>query len=563
MKRLSLVVLLLLGCHKSKVSDDAGPARLPFWEMHPGGNGPLYTVLDGDCRNLTLFPAGDRAVLAFSRSVSALVRVDDDGLVADPRLTTASDSDAGAALAWSDPRAIGGNWPALTLYQLRPGRTQGKSSVWTLGEHGWTALERSDDTEDSTYILPPTAFRGWLVSARTWFVEEGPKLKHPSRQILRSWPLEKTAPPIAGLESLAREKLHIARFESSSDSIYAFGNERGTDRFFVRILTDGKVVEGPDSGKTPIRTHHLDKALIEVFDQEVIRREGVKTTKLPFSIEAKESIKGSGIAPNGDVWIETTNWKIFVLRDGVVTATALPAPAKPVLAKDEPMISRTSNTLAGIEVDDPWAIGASGALFHFDGGKWAEVPLPRSPFATSEYRAQTILEKTKGDLFVTAQYIEQGPGWKSGWGYQALLRSKKPKEAFRCTDAIENASSQRAWFMSSPPLAEDACRFPFAILLRLGLHCTLYNAAQDFPALQKVIKETPSLGKAAEIIVFEWGGQKYAGVLAPTVASARELAMATAQKVKPDAEGSPYITRPEVVCGMPIIEKTIHVEISK
>lgn len=584
--------LLLLACHpKSKALPDEASPALPVsasasasastgpalmtadaappaesekplaWGTRPNLKGPLFPVIDGVCQYAEVFPVGDRALVTFGHGNTSIAKLEDDGLVLDPKLEKAIDSKAQGALTWSSPYEVRGTWPALVLYSSKSTRLRANESLWKLGEEGWTSLERYDDT-DEPYVTTPVIFKGWLISGRASWTENGTKLV----QIIRSWPIERDAPAVKGLASLMRAGFIANRIDATSDSIYAFGEDRGGGSLtgdLVRVLTDGKIAEarGPIS-EVKTRNHRLNNVLLQATADAVVRWEGAKPTKLPFKLGPGIRITGSALAPNGDVWIVTSKATIQVFHDGAVTETALPKPAKPNPTEQVASWPISGDGLAGVELDDPWAIGQNGALFHLENAEWKEVELPAPPFATvGRYQAQAILENAKGDLYVNAGYSEKGPDWKTAERYRAILRQKRPKEVFRCNEPIPGDYGAKAGpgLSSSPPIANDACPTPFAILLRLGTAGFQYGAAEKFPGLRKVIKETPSLGASVDIVTFKWNGQQFAGVAAPTVAAARELALVTAKKVKADF----YETRPEVVCGTPPkIEKTMTVDVA-
>ncbi len=587
MRKRTLFPALLLACHpKSKALPDetspvapasasakpamvmadaapspvAEPEKPLAWGTRPNVKGPLFPVIDGVCQYAEVFPVGDRALVSFGHGNTTIAKLEDDGLVLDPKLEKAIDAKAQGALTWSSPWEVRGAWPSLILYSNKSTRLRANESLWKLGEEGWTSLERYDDT-DEPFVTNPVIFKGWLVSGRASWTENGTKLV----QLVRSWPLEKDAPAIKGLSSLIRGGFIANRIDATADSLYAFGEDRGGGALtgdLVRILTDGKVAEarGPIS-EVKTRNHRSNNVLLQTAADSVVRWEGAKPTKLPFKLGPGIKITGSALAPNGDVWIVTSKATIQIFHDGAVTETALPKPAKPNPPEQVASWPISGDGLAGVDLDDPWAIGQNGALFHLENAEWKEVELPAPPFATTgRYQAQAILENAKGDLYVNAGYSEKAPDWKTGERYRAILRQKRPKEVFRCNEPIPGDYSSKAGpgFSSSPPIADDSCTTPFAILLRLGTGFQ-YGAAEKFPGLRKVIKETPSLGTSVDIVTFTWNGQKFAGVAAPNVAAAKELAIATAKKVKAEF----FETRPEVVCGTPPkIEKTVTVDVA-
>ena len=144
----------------------------------------------------------------------------------------------------------------------------------------------------------------------------------------------------------------------------------------MRVLKDGKVSEGksPQSGSTVVGKK--DDSLFLLGDDSVIRRfDGTKATALPMKPKNGALIMGAALAPNGDIWAITSKSEVMILHDATVTATALPAPATkpaPTTAPTFPVNTR----LAGVGLDEPWAIGETGALYRFENREWHEIEMP-------------------------------------------------------------------------------------------------------------------------------------------------------------------------------------------
>lgn len=557
------------------IADAAPEPEKPLtWGTRPGAKGPFFPIVDGMCIHGEIWPVGDRALFTYGNQVGAyskgshatMARLEDEGLVLDPRLETAADPKRKGELGGVSPMDVRGTWPDLVLYSndRGAGRLRIRESLWKFGDGGWTALASSEE-KDEPNTTKPVRFKGWLVAAQASRAD-GESRDPWVRPRVLSWPLEKDAPPIPGLSQLVRAGFHAERLEVTSDSIYAFGQTLGGDEYraLVRVLTDGKVVEAASELAFDAKVHTSDHALIGVTERGVSRYEGPKRIALPFELEPGVTITGSAVATNGDVWITTSKHVVMVLHDGKVTETPLPAPASPKPKEAVQHWPSSGSTLAGVEFDDPWAVGATGSLFHFENGKWSEVELPEPPFATvGKYQAQALVMRARGDLYVNAGYAEKGPGWKTPERYRAVLRQKRPREVLRCNEPLPVVGYEAGeGFSSSPPIANDACPTPFAVLLRLGPASQpnwLFDRKSNYPGLRKVIKETPGLGASVDIVEFPWNGQVFAGVRAPTTSAARELALATAKRVTGD-----YLeTRPEVVCGLPPkIDKTISVDVA-
>ena len=303
-------------------------------------------------------------------------------------------------------------------------------------------------------------------------------------------------------------------------------------------------------------------------NESVYRFEEGKVTKTPIDLLLPKgvTIRASAIAPNGDLWFLTSRNTIFVSHGNAITETPLPAPAVargPDVAEHSP---QTGKFLAGVEVDDPYAMNTGGSVFHLVDGQWKEVLLPKPPFSTvGSYRAQSIVVPAKGDPFINAGYAEKGVGWKTADRYRAILRNKRPKEILRCNEPSggSNASSGEG-FMSFPPIADASCKTPAVLLVRLGWDMTSkepklkYDKKSDYPSVRDAIKATPSLGTTVDLVETNSGNQRYLVAKVPSVAAGKELALATVKHVKDD-----YLEiRPEVVCGVPKPERVLTVDVA-
>ena len=562
----------------------AGSARAPSpepetplaWGTRPPTKGPLYPVVDGMCVHGEIWPTAGSAVYTYGNGTGAwtrggqatVARFVDDGLDVSDGVGKSNDAEA---WAWIAPMAFTGSWPApLLMYSSDQGngRTRDWPSIWTHDESGWKLLASHREPGEPLYTKP-VVFKGHAVAARA-VLDAG--YDAVSATTVKAWALDKGAPPIANVAQLARARFEIRTLAEGDGVLYALGTaDAGNDstRGVIRALQDGKIEEvlAPAGSMHVVGTR--PSLVVTIGGTQVFRLTGrqLSEIKLPPGAELADA----AVHPSGDVWMLTKKKTVLVARRAppaavdTIETTPLPAPAAPGPKEAVQHWPTSGGLLAGVEVDDPHAIGEGGSLFHFEAGKWQEVALPAPPFATTgKYQAQAVVVPAKGSVYVNAGYAEKGPSWRSVERYRAVLRNVRPREVLRCNEPSGGANyASGTGFMSFPPIATDACTMPFVILLRLAYGMTrkepvyIYDPKSDYPSVREAIKATPSLGAAVDLVELVSGDQRYLGARVPNVAAGRELAEAVAKRIRGPSE-----TRPEIVCGAPKEERVIHVDVA-
>lgn len=535
------------------------------WGTRPAGKGPLYPVVDGVCVHgevqrlgpSTLFTYGAQEGTWSAGGDTSFARFDDTGLAVEPSIGSAADPKQ--AEAWGDIATIrlDGVWPSPAILYSDDrghGRMRAFVSIWSHGDTGWTLLGSWRDPSAPWYGHP-AIYKGHVVT--TSKSEQGGNYLDAK---IKTWPLEKDAAPIPGLASLLRPNFDPYRFVASDTTLYALAGDA------IRWLSDGKA--GEVSIPELYRSHRFigatsTRLYLLVADRLVVKIEGGKLSPVNLKLPVQVALKSVSIAPNGDLWAITSKSSIVVLHGDQVTETQLPKPAAPRPAEQVLHWPLTGKFLAGVEVDDPYAIGEGGSVFHLDGGTWKEIELPAPPFAANgKYQAQALTVPAKGDLIVNAGYAEKGVGWRIEERYRAILRTKKPNEVLRCNEANKKHSGSGVGFMSFPPIATDACTTPFVVLLRIGLGVTSkepeypFDRKSDYPSVRDAIKGMNALGTSVDLVELVSGDQRYLGARVPSVAAGKALAEAVVKKVKIATE-----VRPEIVCGTPKEERIIHVDV--
>jgi hypothetical protein len=544
------------------------------WGTRPPKNGPLFPVIDGMCVHAEVWRTGKSAILTYgnntgpwSRGATAtLARFVDDGLAFDGGIATPADAKKQSEWEEVRPVSVLGTWPSpLVIYSNDGGmgRMRSYESLWTHGDDGWRQIASFRETGSPSFSSP-FIFHDWL--AATTAMEKKDTSYEFGPATVKTWPLKADAAPIAGIGDLTKGGFVVRDVMTGENSIWAFGyfqsGAGGTNT--VKVWKDGKVSEihPPTAPALGVQAD----ALVTIDDTaHVIRRIDATgtTSEIPFTLP--ETPRSRKLAPNGDVWMLTSKGSVVIVsKAGKTTETHIPSAASPLPHEDTQHWPSSGSALAGVEFDDPWAI-VEGSLFHLENGQWKEIAMPTPPFASKgKYQAQLLSMTEKGDLFVNAGYAEKGLGWKRQERYRAILRTKRPKEVLRCNEPAGGSIYESgSGFMSFPPIADDSCKTPVTILVRLAWnvnskqpHPNNFDRKSDYPAIRSLMKGMSSLGTTVELVDFVSGNQRYLGAKVPTNAAGVELALAAAKK------GLDFETRPEVVCGTPKSERTVTVDIA-
>lgn len=589
----------------ASITTDAAAAATPPedaplpWGTRPPRTGPLFTVVDGTCARGEVWPlAGGGALYSYGDLAggrTTLARFVDAGLEVGGALTETRDKDK-AAFAELSPFAIRGSWPdALVVFSIdRPGtRARGYESVWShTADGGWTSIASHRDAAEPQFDQP-ILFKGNAILTRHRY--DGGASLALREATFHAVRIAKDAPTLTGVAALNRPGLIWATIFGGEDEIYALGtievdpSSAVSPRFQVlRVWRDGKVREVRlPAEKGERRVIASTPAVLMTIDATKVQRlDGDKLVPVPLPLPGGSRIVSVATAPNGDQWFLLAPPKILVLKHGsdagadapggapVIEEMSLPvpssgAPTTPTTRTEFPRWPSSGTELVGVEHGDPYAIGEGGSVVHYEGGgKWTALEMPKPPFATTgTYRAEALAMPSKGDLYVNAISTEKGLGWKTPARYGAVLRTKRPRETLRCNEPPGNGRTSGRDFMSYPPLADDSCTTPFAVLLRTAYGITsksprvLHGPKVDFPWVREAIKATPSLAtpdvSTIDLVEVASGDQRYLGAKVPSVAAGKELIATVIQRVRNFGE-----LRPELVCGQPTPARVIHVEIA-
>lgn len=543
---------------------DAGaPAPAPAveepalaWGTRPNREGPLFPIIDGMCIHAEAWTIDNAAFVTwgnptepnFSAGGSVnFYRLTDDGLDTDVIKSVDPKHRFGGYMS---PKAIAGRWPGPLVLFDNGGPTRlgdGTATVWSHDDAGWKQVASHEDLKRTDVANPTyeaaTLFKGHTVYARLDY----------KTQVFGPYPVHfKADPPLEGLSALDHESDGDVRLAATDDALYSLvvANNAAT----IREWKDGKArnIPLPSSFKLAYHEPHvaLTKPLVLSNTSSIaIYRDG-KVQVVEPKLAPSMKLTTVSAAPNGDLWLaETTHSTIFVVHpDGSTDPKPIPSPAvKRPNDLNSQHAAMNGGGIAGVEFDDPYAVGDAGTLFHLENGTWNPVPLPPAPWSTNTYRVESILMAAKGDLLVNAAYGVKEAGWTIGERNRAILRTKRPKEVLRCNEPRPDKGGYDGGvgLMSFPPFADDSCKTPFVVILR-----TTYKVHDKEPYVAMDPKsQFPSVRAVApdlELVELTSGDQRYLGASVPTVAAGRDL-LANLKKKVVIAPG----LKPELVCGTP------------
>lgn len=540
-------------------SASARPPEAPLaWGTRPPTTGALFPVVDGMCIHGAVLAIDDATFLAWGHGAGAFSRGTYSATFArftDSGLETGDAVDKGLEPLWSggEPRVTFGRWPDGAVIVFDQSTRMGTYSNVVVHEGGeWRSLLSAGDARGATYDHRIAPYRG---GAMALVLSYSDKLTVSSRAVALS--KGGAAPPTVALGRVDFDS--VGAMAAWGGEVFVVGFTEAGAR--VRWSEEGKVREAVPAGiKSGDARFASSKGGLVLWDADAALRFD-KGTWTPTAIgkraaEKRTPIAEVHVAPGGDVWAILQGGALVVERkDGTLVERPLPEPASDGSGRDKGAVYRAPGAvLAGVEVDDAWLVARSGALLHAKGEAFEKVEMPAPPFATAgQYKAETLVVAAPGDVYVNAGYGEKGAGWRTPERYRGILRTRRPSETLRCNEPSYGNNGGAGHGMSSfPPIADDACKTPFVILLKDGIVQPVGKG--DYPTLRSVVKGRTDLGQALELVEIEALGQKLLGAAVPTTAAGKALAEAVGKKI--DA-------RPEVVCGRPpAVKRTVRVDVA-
>jgi len=532
------------------------------WGTRPAKSGALFAVVDGMCIHAEVWPMESGALLtygnrsgAFSRgSTPTLAELTDRGLTSDDALIKGI---AEGAWSSSQPSDLRGRWPdRAVMIDDRSGRTEAQADVWVRDGAAWRIALAVGDSPDAASDYHSPFFRGDAL-----FVTQVVRRSDTDVTArLRAVPLGGASKP--QVPALFRAGFVPVKVAPWKDEMIAFGTTADGDKAFVRFTVNGAVREEPiaagffDAAIQPADGFVFARTARWQETAELLRFDGAHWKKDPADaiVRSRHTYVVYSAVAGDEVWLVLGDGTLWVeSKDGAVAERAVPERISNGSSEERRRAHRAlrGSVLAGVEQGDPWIVGKSGALYHSASGAWQKVDMPRPPFSTAGAYAAESLVHTADDLFVNAGYTEKESGWRTPEPYRAILRTKRPSETLRCNepDLADTAASGKG-FRSWPPIADDACAAPFAVLLRQGM---MQAIGGDYPTVRAVLKGRAALGDKATLVEFKGGDRRYMGMRVPSVTEGKAIAEALGKKVN---------TRPEIVCGEPPADRTIDVDVA-
>ncbi|MFO0675524.1 MAG: hypothetical protein U0169_03260 [Polyangiaceae bacterium] len=182
-------------------------------------------------------------------------------------------------------------------------------------------------------------------------------------------------------------------------------------------------------------------------------------------------------------------------------------------------VTATGAVLDGASFGAPWVVATDGSLFRWTGAAWESVPMPTPPFSTgAKYKAARVLARAKDDVLVNAEYAEKGRGWRTPERYRALLRTRAPRETFRCNPPTngENYSSGTG-FSSWPPLENAAPAGTCTdLVVFVHPHSARTPVGGDYATFRSALKGRKDVGESLTFVDFETRSAKNLAIRVPS-----------------------------------------------
>jgi hypothetical protein len=488
------------------------PEVAPRWGKLPETSGELFSVIDGACRGLSLHAVADAMLVSYATDDKPVVaRITDDGVEKLPGPRAAKDQPS-----IHNIHAIVGRWPdALWLEYddggrctYREGAVHLAGNVWkpafdlgafdsvsdikpykegALAQH--SCMDGCGSPDPSSKCVPATMWSDGLH--RTPPVALGGAFRLSTFAVLASGEIfavggacSHTSPSPCTTSELrwwsANEnggKVRSVAFPTSTDG--------GPTRMLARTPTDVIVTQG---------------RAIRAFD-------GTKIKSV-----ATSPVEIYGIFDRGaeGVWLVADDKLLALDPSGAFTDITPPKEGKQ---------SRLGVSAMG---DVAWATHGDG-LYRRESGTWKKVALPRPPFSsTSAYLTpEQVHVRGPGDVWVTASYHEQQPGWNEPEKRLTILRTKRPKQTLRCRLEPNGYDSMFGGFIGWPAPMRDECTTPFVVLAAVSPSSPKTN---DYPKTRALMKPHLAQIPGGALSEVHADDMTWIGVRASTPEAARQIA---------------------------------------
>jgi hypothetical protein len=513
--------------HEARL-EDAGPPvdATPRWAKLPESSGELFSVLDGSCRGLSVHVLADATLVTYAEHGHAsVVQLTAEGVVKLP--TTAGN-------AWVDHvTGVVGRYPdALWLSYDDGGRCIFRNDALRLSGSTWKPA--FDLTADDT-IEDVQPYADGALGLHKCADRCGGETTKCVPDTLWSDAMKRTPPLTTG--GFAMEAFTTL----PSGEVFAVGTPCGHDapsctRSQLRAWSPGGKVRSFDFPRTDGQLAHV----LARSPTQVVVSQGTGVYLFDGAKVARIATPGAGVldlVDRGDegFWARGLDKLLAFQLDGKFTDIT------------PPQVGRSGMLRVAAKGSAAWVSRGDG-LFRREAGAWKRVELPRPPFSsTSAYLSpEDIQIRAPDDVWVTASYHEQQPGWSEVETRNVILSTRKPKETLRCRLTPTGYDSSIGGIVSFPPPAGDACATPFVVLAPVSPSSP---KDQDYPKTRALLKPLVASIADASIVELRGDDMVWIGVRATTRDGARKIA---------ETYGKAYGTvHPEVVCANPQATRTI------
>ena len=499
-------------------------------------------VLEGDCPGLGVSLVGNEPFIHASPG-PLVAHVLPDGTTEDLPVDTMAIGGEPYYVQMGSIEAIEGEWPGdLWLRYLQvDGRVWEGTRYLRRKDGGWWPLARRDAEERSSGVERLYRWTGgnWLgrMNCRDW--NDGCKDLGLLLNVIRGPGQAPKFPELRG--KVDGCSTHYALTVLPDGAIAAVGRfcheraqaEEGGAYYAVRWSEPG----GTKIDRLPIKLGrarepgpllasadgHLYAAVLPDITNEpttLLKFDGAAWTTLP---PLKPKFAGMDLDRDGSLW---------VIAGGELSRHTGAA------WEPQAFLTGPARTIGGLRDPVGWVTQVDGTLWlRTDGPGFTRAELPPPAFsATGKYSAESVASAGR-DVWITATYREQGPGWAKTEQRRALLRNSPARPPQRCAQDAQNRPTKGSY--AWPPAARDDCTTPYAILIRASMSTP---KAFAYPALGKALKGQQGFA-AAKFAEIEIGGQRLVGAAVASVAEGRALVERVATKVAR--------SRPELVCATP------------
>ena len=510
----------------------------PRWGKLPETSGELFSVVDGACKGLDLHAVEGAMLATYTASYTAasVVRLTDDGV---GKLPDAKHDQLGMGRVTS----IVGRWPdALWLSFDDGGRCVQHDSALRLAGKTWKPAFDLTEQDSIRGVRPyKEGAIGLHVCADRC---GGAEASSCTSGTMWSDALARTPPIASGGGFEMRDFTTLP-----DDTIVAFGAAcppSATTCTSAQLRTwapGGKVQIYPfttEDSRLRAATHMFARSATDVvvsFASTVYAFDGTKVRKLGTASDTIYALVDRGAE---GVWAALGNNKIVAIASDGTTTDITP-----------PRVGKGYGLLTlGAKGETAWAANGD-ALYRREAGAWRRVELPRPPFSsTSAYLTPTgILVRGPDDVWVTATYHEQQPGWSEREVRTTILRTKRPKQTLRCRVEPTGESSRLGGLLAWPAPVSETCKTPFVLLAAVSPSSPKTN---DYPKTRALLRPLASEIPDGNLVELKSDDVSWIGVRAASPDAARKIAGVYAKSYP--------MVHPEAVCADPEPTRTIAID---